>query len=946
MTDFTSTCGTSIPPLPSFVDFYRAINGREPFPWQARLARQLEAGGEWPSSIGVPTGLGKTACLDIAIWWLASQADREPAERTAPTRIWWVVNRRLLVDATGEHAEALGKALSDPARHGLAGQEAQHAQAVGDRLCALQADPSAGPLEVIRLRGDVTPRLPRDPSSPAVMLATLPMYGSRLLFRGYGSSRSMRPIDAAMAGMDSLVLLDEAHLAPHLCTLLPALAECTQGARSILGAARSGPRMVTLTATGDAEGPRFELNADDEAHPVVQQRLDAYKPLELCIEKEAESTGQRLAEAALDLIATAWTPAAMLVFANTPATAREAFGCLEKGLAKKKLAGSADMLLLTGRSREREAERTRARVLDPVNGMASKRDTHIVRERHLIVVATQTLEVGADVDAEFLVTESCGVRALTQRLGRLNRLGRYAHARAIYVHVPPPKAKGRKKVAGNANKWPVYGSEPETVLKRLQQAQADPATHTVNLSPRLIADILGSPVDGPGRAPEILPGLLWEWVKTTVPPHEEAPVEPYFSGIAGADYSVSLIWRVHVPKRNERLWPRARDAEAVSVPIGEVLDVLREDEELCRRAPDGVTMEHVLPGALRSGDLVVLPTDRGLLDEFGWNPDSSSPVMDVSLRDNGLPLDADALKRLCGVTIDKGLIKTALGFVDDGEDVDNIDRRGAVEDILQTIAAAPSPNGDQAEWKQFVDSLGRQVLEARNEVPRLPVRHPVQEPRSNDLDETSLAVAAVELEPHGSAVAARARRIAERLGVELALVEIVERAGHSHDIGKADTRFQRWLDPEGKHAGVLMAKSDMPRHQWEAARINANWPRGGRHEALSARLVCQWLTGNTLWTDPVLRDLLLHLVVSHHGKGRPLVSPVDDGTLANVCGVIDGVSVKASADLSITDWDQPSRFRNLNAEFGPWGLALLEAVVRRADHAVSAGHDGGPMEVC
>ena len=38
----------------------------------------------------------------------------------------------------------------------------------------------------------------------------------------------------------------------------------------------------------------------------------------------------------------------------------------------------------------------------------------------MIVVATQTLEVGADVDFDIAVTELAGVRALVQRLGRLN----------------------------------------------------------------------------------------------------------------------------------------------------------------------------------------------------------------------------------------------------------------------------------------------------------------------------------------------------------------------------------------------------------------------------------------------------------------------------------------------------------------------------------------------
>ena len=50
----------------------------------------------------------------------------------------------------------------------------------------------------------------------------------------------------------------------------------------------------------------------------------------------------------------------------------------------------------------------------------------------------------------------------------------------------------------------------------------------------------------------------------------------------------------------------------------------------------------------------------------------------------------------------------------------------------------------------------------------------------------------------------------------------------------------------------------------------------------------------------------------------------------------DGLDVSVASDLSQTDWDQPARFRRLNAKFGPWGLALLEALVRQADHEVSA----------
>ena len=923
--------------MPEFGEFYRAVNGRDPFPWQSRLAHHVAETEHWPTEVGVPTGLGKTACLDIAVWWLASQADRSPAARTAPTRIWWLVNRRLLVDATTERAEAISEALSDPRTCGLDGAEADAVVTVADRLRSLSADAPARPLEVIRLRGGVPSRSPTDPSQPAILLSTLPMYGSRLLFRGYGSTRSMRPIDAAMAGTDSLVILDEAHLAPHLMRLLPALSECTPGALPILADPRSRPMMVALTATGDAPGAeRFDLDAADEAHPIVRQRLDASKPVELRV--DSGDAGQRLAEATRSLIAGAPAPAGCVVFANTPATARATFRCLRTAIAEE----TAEVLLLTGRVREREAERTRRLILDPVHGMASTRDREVGRQRHLIVIATQTLEVGADIDAEFLVTEACGVRALTQRLGRLNRLGRYPHASAVYVHLPPPK--DRRKGPQDAETWPVYGGEPAIVLRRLQAAvQGDNnGKSTVSLSPARVADALGPPADDPGRAPEILNGLLWEWVKTTTPPEGEAPVEPYFAGIAAPEYSVALIWRVHVPRSGDVLWPRATDREAVDVPLSEVRGVFGDEEELRRLAPDGVTTETASAADLRPGDVIVLDSERGLLDQFGWDAESSAPVIDASIADAGLPLDAEAIRRLCGVSVG-ALVNQALGIVADDEDLDDSDRAEAVDEILKRIDAATPVGWDESDWRELIADLERQVVTVPNEVPRLP-RRAAREPRSDDLDELSQADTAVELDRHNEAVAARSRTIAERLGVSSELVAVVERAGRSHDLGKVDGRFQRWLDPDGNQL-VPVAKSQMPRSRWHAARIAAGWPFGGRHEELSARLVRRWLEARPDRFDPLLAELLVHLIVSHHGSGRPLVLPVDDHTTDDVSFEIEGAPVGVPADLSAIDWSQPARFRRLNDRFGPWGLAFLEAIVRRADHAVSAGSRMSELEV-
>lgn len=922
----------SLPDLPTFGDFYAAVNGRAPFPWQARLAEQVLAERRWPAEIGIPTGLGKTSCLDIAVWWLAAEAGRDPHERSAPTRIWWVVNRRLLVDTTADHAEHLAKLLSKPERVNDPAQRSVLGSVAG-RLRHVTADGMGEPLQVQRLRGSVALGRPRDPSQPAIVLSTVPMFGSRLLFRGYGSSRSMRPIDAALAGTDSLVLVDEAHLASHLMNLVPALCECAPADSLVLPLERSWPHIVSLTATGNITADRFELDDEDRAHKVVRQRLDAHKRLEVR-KRDKGNVAVELAEATSDLLRRVNRPTSCVVFANTPAVARQVFtrinGCKDHT--------DLETLLLTGRARECDAQAIRARVLDPEVGAPSGRAGN-GRTKTLVVIATQTLEVGADVDFEFLVTEQCGARALVQRLGRLNRLGQYPEARGIYVHMPPKG--GSSAVSG----WPVYGTEPIAVLRQLERAQGFGSD--INVSPQQAAEVAGPPREDPGRAPEILPALLWEWTKTTTPPPGEAPVEPYFSGIADADRSVSLMWRCHVPTDGDRLWPRPRDVETIDVPLSELRAQLG-DEQVTKLSRDGLTSEQATVSRLRPGDIVVLPADRGLLDEFGWSPESDGVVVDISLAGAswrpdetatsptgaGLPLDAVALKRFCGADVARQVslvLPDAVGEVDDDE------RAEAAAELVERLKNSPPSHLCDSEWHDFLGKLLTLPVDVDGEVSRLVLQHQDDSVLYDELDEASLAGEAVELDRHGQAVGERARQIAASVGIEPAVASVVGRAGDLHDAGKADERFQRWLS-DGEPSQPLLAKSRLSRRsRWSASRAAAGWPHGGRHEELSARLVQNWLAAHGGTPSDDLDVLLIHLVVSHHGRGRPFVLPVRDGTTSDVRYEIDGAVVVASADLSVADWEQPERFAALNRRYGPWGLALLEAIVRQADHVVSAG---------
>ena len=909
--------------FPTFDAFYRAVHGgdRAPFPWQRRLA-DLVVSTTWPTEIGIPTGLGKTSCLDVAIWAMVAEAELAASTRRMPTRVWYVVNRRLLVDAAWEHGVTLGTLLADPER-APGGRDARHVLSTVATALRRRGGGGAMPLHVTRLRGGAElGARPPDPSQPAVVFATVAMFASRWLFRGYGTSDTMRPIDAALAGTDSLVLLDEAQLARPLPSLGEPLAQCDLGdPSSVLPAARARARLVSLTATGDAH-EAFGLDQSDREHPVVAQRLGAHKPLALVKTPKARLPAALANEVTGHLDGRAG--AAAVVFANSPATARAVYEELSKATARRAQPLRADLVLLTGRMREREASAVRDAVLDPVLG-APAGSSRRARTAHLVVVATQTLEVGADLDFDIMVSEACGARAVVQRLGRLNRLGER-------------DAAGSLVLAEGEQSFGIYGSEPLEVWDRLETVAVDGC---VALGPEQVATVLGAPNDAPPRVGELLPAHLWEWAKTTTAPAGEAPVELFFDAMDAPDASVSLLWRAVLPDPGSELVPGAAAAESIDVPVWEARATLQDiaGNDMVRLAADRVTVEAASAEELRPGDVVVLSARAGRYDAFGWNPKARTEVLDVSLLGPpGVPLDPVALGQLAAPGEELAAALALAKVLAEPPDPDDERDPEAPRALVERLAAAgPSPLVSEREWGELLARIRPDIRYSAGE----PAGRLVVPPRSRmaaqaDLradafDELSFTATSPDLYEHVGSVGEVAARIARELGLPTDLVEAVRAAGRFHDLGKADQRFQRWLDPAGTAHG-LSAKSASTREHWERDRMRAGWPRGGRHEELSRRLLACYLDTHMVEWDA---DLVVHLVVSHHGYGRPLVPAVRDAAPTAVSATVDGAVLTARGDLSEVDWGQPARFRRCCERYGYWGLALLEAIVRQADHQVS-----------
>jgi CRISPR-associated endonuclease/helicase Cas3 len=745
----------------------------------------------------------------------------------------------------------------------------------------------------------------------------------------------MRPIDAALAGVDSLVLLDEAHLSRPLLKLAEQAAECDLGDPTKVVPRRSRPVIVPLTATGDREkgDDVFELGDEDLAHPVVQQRLSARKPLAM-VECKRTTLSKTLAAEASRLH-DAIPGAAVVVFANSPRTAREVARLLSP---KKDTA--PEVVLLTGLMREREADATRQRLLAADGGVASGRAL-VARPRSLTVVATQTLEVGADLDVDGLVTETAGVRALVQRLGRLNRLGaRNDHAdliaTAVLCHPTDTKDDG------------LYGKEPNDLWSHLVEKGAN----GTDLGPANAAAALEVPTTASGRSGELLPTHLWEMAKTTQPPPGEAPPEVFYDEIGEPDRSVAVAWRTWLPdvEKKERLEPPLIGTESVDVPLGALRELLEEREMAMVTVLDAdrARLQEIPRDQLHPGHQVVLSSGVGGYGEDGWNLSSRVPVLDIgSLEASTLVVSSAAVSGLLApddTSSRKALDDLATQIVD--EELDD-DAAIAAEVVAILEAALPHPwllasgldrdgSASPPKWDAFIDGFrfrGRGTVhtEATLTGPALvkgsrsSTTRPHLQVAIDALDDLSFPAKSAALADHLGSVGAHARHIARQVGLTPELIDLVAQAGADHDLGKHDPRFQRWL---GANPDEPLAKSGRRPDHTGTLQQASGWPRGGRHEALSGRILQAH--------DPHVDPLRLHLVLSHHGRGRPSFEPVADSSPTTFIVNMDGIDVEVDGDLSTVDWDQPARFRSLCEQYGVWGVALLEAIVRQADHQVSS----------
>ncbi len=997
-----------------FPSFFRAIHDHDPFPWQQMLVEYVLGRGGWPRGIDLPTAAGKTATLDIAVFTLAASVDGD-AGPALPRRVFFVVDRRIIVDAAYERAQKIQAALEGPCDPVVA--------EVARRLARLGSGDR--PLFVARARGGILTddQWVRDPSQVTIVTGTVDQIGSRMLFRGYGPGQRSQSIHAAMIATDSLILLDEAHCArPFMQTAgwIQHYAGPDWCAEPV--ARRAEFVVLSATLPEDVEADqRFPANrAAALDHPVLQQRLRVSKPADLITAAKAppkpkrgerglgalvpEAQQDKLVQHASDLairyVATG-EHKRIAVMVNRVATAAAIHAQLVAEQQREDDPLDADVVLMTGRMRpiDRDA------LMEQWEGYL-KADARAQPERPIIVVTTQCLEVGADWDFDALITECASLDALRQRFGRLNRLGGWRQTQAAIVH---RKARGGKRRDDD----PIYGTAIDATWDWLHDHAQD---GVVDFGIAAVEDMLAS---GTGTlrdlmapspdAPILLPAHLDLLCQTSPRPVPDPDVAVFLHGPQRGRPEARVVFRcdlsdgsvpdsalfdqwqaavallppcsaemLAVPLVRLRAWLEGDDLRRRALHDGDVESQGDDEEapsgERGRRTPfllwrgrnDSKLSRD--PGEIRPNDIVIVPAreeDAERLGALFCRPVGAGSRLDVA-EQACLSARGEAVLRVT---------RAALGPWQDVEPVAELlawaetdpEERERDGWVTHMEAIAQSDDERLADWLRQVS---RRLVEAYHKAGVRIEEHPVVGPAAGgtsdgvvlvgrrgaaaaeegefaDEDDTrSEAAGDVTLKQHTADVVRHARMFAERALREGRLRDAVLLAARLHDLGKADERFQAYLRLcSGDGAGdgdELLAKSRRiarSRRMDRWLRRLAGLPDGFRHEMLSMQLAER---SGLLPDGSLERDLVLHLIASHHGRGRPFAPYCKDSKPPDVRVCVDGEVLEVAGDARVArpahrlDSGVAERFWRLTRHFGWWGLAYLESVLRLADWRASA----------
>jgi CRISPR-associated endonuclease/helicase Cas3 len=881
-----------------FSSAFRALTDHDPFPWQEELYERLLR-NDMPSSCDIPTGLGKTAVIPI---WLVALVSREGEDGapTVPRRLVYVVNRRTVVDQSTDVVEKMRERLLDPKR----AEWAQHKNILADlhdRLQHLAATDDL-PLAISTLRGQFTDNREwsADPSRPAVILGTVDMIGSRLLFSGYRIGYKSKPLHAGFLGQNVLLIHDEAHLEPAFQKLIETIQKEQREAEQVGDLLWPKLRVMALSATtrNDAESGKsiFHLTEADREHDLVKRRIHAVKTLELhpCDDDNKELVRQLVDKA----LTHKESNLAVLLFARSVEHVESVARELKKSLKRDKLPESVATLTGTMRGYERDklvsSNPVFARFLPKAEAA----------EGTVYLVCTSAGEVGVDISADHLVCDLSTFDSMAQRFGRVNRFGNRDDTLIDVVH---PDAFGGKGTNAEVE------AQREKTLELLKKLEGD-------AGPAALGE-LDSEARVAAFAPEptILPAtdiLFDAWSLTTIRSEMPGrpPVEPYLHGVAKWELPrTQIAWREEVGRITKKLIERNGN----EFPQALLDDYPLKPHELLSDRSDRV-LKHLGEIAKRDPESPAwLVSENGTVEVLSLEELADK---DKKARINGqtilLPPEVGGLN---GGLLD-GKSEQADDVVSELFDEENQQRRAQVWD-------ATEPPGGMAlirtiDTNPDADEFGSTEDETENRVSAKRFWHWYARPRDAE-DAPRNSATPITLEHHTGDVVKRTQEIVDNLGLPDELKQALVLAAKYHDLGKRREVWQRSIgnpNPTDWHA--KSGRDTVTKMRWKGPNCCPHY----RHEFGSLLDALDPEQEHLAELEPDMQDLVLHLIAAHHGLARPHI-PTD-----KVYDPTPGSDAHAQEQAL----DTPCRFARLQRKYGRWGLAYIESLLRAADWAASA----------
>jgi CRISPR-associated endonuclease/helicase Cas3 len=880
-----------------------------PFGWQKRLYQQMLT-GDLPSVCNLPTGLGKTMVIPIWLIALAKQSGGE-SDKRVPRRLIYIVNRRTVVDQATSVVEQIRQRLLDPDGPNLSAQKVA-LRTVAESLKRLASTEDMS-LAVSTLRGELADNeeWKADPARPAIVIGTIDMVGSKLLFSGYGDGRYWRAQHAGLIGHDSLIVHDEAHLSPAFSELLHRLTEVQAQCHE-----PRPLRVMELSATSRrSTGPVLKLEPQDEEDQVtgrvVKDRLDAEKIL--YIHQPQIGPGDRRADivkkAAEKLVELSIqhrdAKAKVLIYVRSPEEAQEVIRLLSRKLGK-----DADhrIALLTGTIRGHERDRLMRE--NPVYRALLNPNASV--KEAVFLVSTSAGEVGIDIDADHMVCDLTTLDSLIQRLGRVNRRGgegRDARVDVVVKLEEPDKQETPSEVDAAVK---------ETLV--ILEGWAAQSRGAIDVSPRTLCAL----VDSLGKqrretaftprpaAPPLSDILLDAWSLTSIT--GEMPGRPevasYLHGLEKDVPETYVAWRKEVTLLHEAGTDHDVLSDWFQACRIEARERLRDRTDRVKKTAEALLKEHRKKGKDETLDFpVVVLNERG---EAQWSSLSriTRDNFILAYRTVVLPVEAGGLN--AQGTLDAKEICEASDVAEEGGS------DGAQRERWLEIEGEDGLRYERLLTRDGVKTLPHDFTEREHTTLREAAEDTGQggrylilmtEPRHLTLDHAETAKLRQPLDFHLNLAAGRMKYITSALGLDESLEEALELAAEWHDRGKSRPVWQRYAC--NSDLAISLAKSTRYLH--------GRFLGGYRHEFGS---LLDAAANDKIRGHPGA-DLILHLIAAHHGWARPHFERHAWDTTHTTAENEEGTA------------EVMRRFARLQRRFGRWGLAWLESLVRCADIAAS-----------